>query len=114
MLNQPQMKKGLSKKLSPKWDWSYIIQDKLGAVNYKIKKYNKQNSKPKLGHNNCLKRFYGSHFSQIDDSKIVRAKINRNLDKTPETQQSNEVQNEQQEFLVNSSDEDDETFRPNH
>ncbi|CAF1066299.1 unnamed protein product [Brachionus calyciflorus] len=140
MLNQPQMKKGLSKKLSPKWDGPYIIQDKLGTVNYKIKKYNQPNSKPKLVHHNRLKRFFGSHFIKIDDSvvfdqsknnqnlvkrrkhkKIVRAKINRNLDKTPETQQSNEVQNEQQEFLVDSSesvqesaDEDDETFKPNH
>ncbi|CAF0834310.1 unnamed protein product [Brachionus calyciflorus] len=140
MLNQPQMKKGLSKKLSPKWDGPYIIQDKLGPENYKIKKYNQPNSNSKSVHHNRLKRFFGSHFSQIDDSvffyqsknnknlvkrrkhkKIVRAKINKNLYKTSETQQRNEVQNKQQEFLVNSSesvqesaDEDDETFKPNH
>ncbi|CAF0910711.1 unnamed protein product [Brachionus calyciflorus] len=90
MLKQPRMKKGLSKKLSPKWDCPYIIQDKLGPVNYKIK-------------------------------KIKSAKFKANIDKTPDTRKSNEVQNEQQEFLINSSesvkestDDDDETFKPNH
>ena len=45
LLNKPQVKKGQSKKLSPKWEGPYIIMEKVGPVNNKIKRTGQQNPK---------------------------------------------------------------------
>ncbi len=50
---------GLSCKLSDSWEWPYIVDSRLGEVNYKIFKEGKQKH-AKVVHVNCLKRYWES------------------------------------------------------
>lgn len=59
LLNIPKIKPGLSKKLAPKWEGPFEILERVGPVNYKIKKVNHAKAKVKLVHHNRLKKFFG-------------------------------------------------------
>ena len=96
MLNQPQIKKGLSKKLSPKWEGPFIIQERVGPVNYKIKRFNQPKSEQKLVHHNRLKRFFGPYVKSHEE-------FNSNKDMVS-----------QSESVLESTEDEDETFQPKH
>ncbi|RNA43916.1 Gap-Pol poly [Brachionus plicatilis] len=74
MLNKPSVKTGQSKKLVPKWEGPYCILEKIGPVNYKIKKYQQKNSKIILIHHNRLKKFFGSTSAPLNDDEVVEIK----------------------------------------
>ncbi|RNA12853.1 Retrovirus-related Pol poly from transposon [Brachionus plicatilis] len=59
LLNKPLIKKGKSKNMAPKWEGPFSIVEKVGQVNYKIKKVGPARPKVKLVHHNRLKRYHG-------------------------------------------------------
>ena len=73
MLNVPKVKQGLSKKLAPKWEGPFLVIEKVGPVNYKIKKVNQQKAKIKLVHHNSLKRFFGKLVERVNEDESSNA-----------------------------------------
>ena len=58
-LHSPARKKGLSPKLQRPWEGPYLVLDRLSDVTYRIQK--SQRSKPRVVHNNRLKKYEGEH-----------------------------------------------------
>ncbi|RNA25620.1 hypothetical protein BpHYR1_011400, partial [Brachionus plicatilis] len=72
LLTKPSVTTGLSKKLAHKWEGPFLELDKIGAVNYKIKKVQQPKSKTKKVHQNRLKRFFGNYTNLLDDDVIEK------------------------------------------
>jgi hypothetical protein len=137
LLNKPQVKKGQSKKLAPKWEGPFKIVEKVGQVNYRIKRLNQPKSKIKLVHHNRLKRFFGNYSNVLDDSvieeptqnpkttkkrvrsnraKVVRSRVKKHLNnqlgetiQTPTSEPENSARSTQLEENSNTVDESSES-----
>ncbi|RNA32386.1 Retrovirus-related Pol poly from transposon [Brachionus plicatilis] len=79
LLNKLLIKKGQSKKLAPKWEGPFSIVEKVGQVNYKIKKVGPAKPKVKLVHHNRLKKYHGCIPAPINiDLQNKTSSINEN------------------------------------
>ncbi|CAF0929655.1 unnamed protein product [Brachionus calyciflorus] len=102
MLNVPKIKQGLSKKLAPKWEGPFFVLEKIGPVNYKIKKANQLKAKIKLVHHNRLKRFFGKLADKTNDAESSDEEKETQGKNQPKSKRKNKTKNDKQSQPIGS------------